>query len=147
MYDPEQDVKRLTPSRSGTQLLSIWVESQRQLHGELTTNDALIFDKQTADAPCFLLVHYIYIYLLRTVLFMKHLIPLCNPKLKGPESIWWQHNGRLFATNGTPKIEEEHELTSVFKDFLNFALKQRPIPGLHRPFLGRRQVCPGTGYR
>ena len=32
----------------------------------------------------------------------------------------------LIATNGTPKIKEEHELTAVFKDFLNFALKVDP---------------------
>lgn len=32
----------------------------------------------------------------------------------------------LIATNGTPKIKEEHELSAVFKDFLNFALKVDP---------------------
>ncbi|MCJ1478368.1 signal transducing kinase of the PAK [Lambiella insularis] len=32
----------------------------------------------------------------------------------------------LIATNGTPKIKEEHNLTAVFKDFLNFALKVDP---------------------
>ena len=32
----------------------------------------------------------------------------------------------LIATNGTPKIKEEHELSQVFKDFLNFALKVDP---------------------
>ncbi len=32
----------------------------------------------------------------------------------------------LIATNGTPKIKEEHELSPVFKDFLNFALKVDP---------------------
>ena len=32
----------------------------------------------------------------------------------------------LIATNGTPKIKEEHTLSSVFKDFLNFALKVDP---------------------
>ena len=32
----------------------------------------------------------------------------------------------LIATNGTPKIKEEHELSTVFKDFLNFALKVDP---------------------
>ena len=32
----------------------------------------------------------------------------------------------LIATNGTPKIKEEHELTPIFKDFLNFALKVDP---------------------
>ena len=29
----------------------------------------------------------------------------------------------LIATNGTPEIKEEHNLTPVFRDFLNFALK------------------------
>ncbi|KAL8666907.1 MAG: hypothetical protein Q9202_001147 [Teloschistes flavicans] len=32
----------------------------------------------------------------------------------------------LIATNGTPKIKEEHELSEVFRDFLNFALKVDP---------------------
>ena len=32
----------------------------------------------------------------------------------------------LIATNGTPKIKEEHDLSPVFKDFLNFALKVDP---------------------
>lgn len=32
----------------------------------------------------------------------------------------------LIATNGTPKIKEEHELSEVFQDFLNFALKVDP---------------------
>ncbi|KAL8941329.1 MAG: hypothetical protein Q9216_002314 [Gyalolechia sp. 2 TL-2023] len=32
----------------------------------------------------------------------------------------------LIATNGTPKIKEEHELTATFRDFLNFALKVDP---------------------
>lgn len=32
----------------------------------------------------------------------------------------------LIATNGTPKIKEEHELSQVFKDFLNFALRVDP---------------------
>ena len=32
----------------------------------------------------------------------------------------------LIATNGTPKIKEDHKLTPVFKDFLNFALKVDP---------------------
>ena len=32
----------------------------------------------------------------------------------------------LIATNGTPKIKEEHELSQVFRDFLNFALKVDP---------------------
>ncbi|KAL9045137.1 MAG: hypothetical protein Q9214_001783 [Letrouitia sp. 1 TL-2023] len=32
----------------------------------------------------------------------------------------------LIATNGTPKIKEEHELSAIFKDFLNFALKVDP---------------------
>lgn len=32
----------------------------------------------------------------------------------------------LIATNGTPKIKEEHELTPTFRDFLNFALKVDP---------------------
>lgn len=32
----------------------------------------------------------------------------------------------LIATNGTPKIKEEHELSPVFKDFLNFALRVDP---------------------
>lgn len=32
----------------------------------------------------------------------------------------------LIATNGTPKIKEEHELSEVFQDFLNLALKVDP---------------------
>ncbi|KAL8779451.1 MAG: hypothetical protein Q9213_006935 [Squamulea squamosa] len=32
----------------------------------------------------------------------------------------------LIATNGTPKIKEEQELSPVFRDFLNFALKVDP---------------------
>ncbi|KAL2044829.1 hypothetical protein N7G274_002604 [Stereocaulon virgatum] len=32
----------------------------------------------------------------------------------------------LIATNGTPKIKEEHELSQVFKDFLSFALRVDP---------------------
>ena len=32
----------------------------------------------------------------------------------------------LIATNGTPQIKEEHNLSPVFKDFLNFALKVDP---------------------
>ncbi|KAI4141120.1 MAG: hypothetical protein LQ341_003606 [Variospora aurantia] len=32
----------------------------------------------------------------------------------------------LIATNGTPKIKEEHELSLTFRDFLNFALKVDP---------------------
>ncbi|KAI9870506.1 MAG: signal transducing kinase of the PAK, partial [Pleopsidium flavum] len=32
----------------------------------------------------------------------------------------------LIATNGTPQIKEEHNLTPVFKDFLNLALKVDP---------------------
>ena len=32
----------------------------------------------------------------------------------------------LIATNGTPKIKDEQILTSVFKDFLNLALKVDP---------------------
>ncbi|KAL8759534.1 MAG: hypothetical protein Q9184_003580 [Pyrenodesmia sp. 2 TL-2023] len=32
----------------------------------------------------------------------------------------------LIATNGTPKIKEEHELSPIFRDFLNFALKVDP---------------------
>lgn len=32
----------------------------------------------------------------------------------------------LIATNGTPKIKEEHELSAPFRDFLNFALKVDP---------------------
>lgn len=32
----------------------------------------------------------------------------------------------LIATNGTPAIKEEHNLTSIFKDFLFFALKVDP---------------------
>ncbi|KAL9603839.1 MAG: hypothetical protein Q9219_000948 [cf. Caloplaca sp. 3 TL-2023] len=32
----------------------------------------------------------------------------------------------LIATNGTPKIKEEHNLSSTFRDFLNFALKVDP---------------------
>lgn len=32
----------------------------------------------------------------------------------------------LIATNGTPEIKEEHNLTPVFKDFLAFALKVDP---------------------
>ena len=32
----------------------------------------------------------------------------------------------LIATNGTPKIKEEHELSQIFKDFLNFALRVDP---------------------
>lgn len=32
----------------------------------------------------------------------------------------------LIATNGTPKIKEEHDLSPIFRDFLNFALKVDP---------------------
>ncbi|KAL4919896.1 kinase-like domain-containing protein [Aspergillus aurantiobrunneus] len=32
----------------------------------------------------------------------------------------------LIATNGTPKIKDEHNLSPVFKDFLNFALRVDP---------------------
>lgn len=32
----------------------------------------------------------------------------------------------LIATNGTPKIKDDHDLTVIFKDFLNFALKVDP---------------------
>lgn len=32
----------------------------------------------------------------------------------------------LIATNGTPKIKDEHDLSLTFKDFLNFALKVDP---------------------
>jgi len=32
----------------------------------------------------------------------------------------------LIATNGTPQIKNEHELSAVFKDFLYFALKVDP---------------------
>ncbi|KAF2136270.1 uncharacterized protein K452DRAFT_138269 [Aplosporella prunicola CBS 121167] len=32
----------------------------------------------------------------------------------------------LIATNGTPTIKEEHNLTAIFKDFLGFALKVDP---------------------
>lgn len=32
----------------------------------------------------------------------------------------------LIATNGTPKIKEEHELSECFRAFLNFALKVEP---------------------
>lgn len=32
----------------------------------------------------------------------------------------------LIATNGTPKIKNEHELSPVFRDFLAFALKVDP---------------------
>jgi len=32
----------------------------------------------------------------------------------------------LIATNGTPQIREEHNLSPVFKDFLSFALKVDP---------------------
>jgi len=32
----------------------------------------------------------------------------------------------LIATNGTPQIKNEHELTPIFRDFLNFALKVDP---------------------
>ncbi|KAL8814782.1 MAG: hypothetical protein Q9223_006022 [Gallowayella weberi] len=32
----------------------------------------------------------------------------------------------LIATNGTPKIKDEHGLSSTFRDFLNFALKVDP---------------------
>ena len=32
----------------------------------------------------------------------------------------------LIATNGTPKIKEEHGLSQSFKDFLNFALRVDP---------------------
>lgn len=32
----------------------------------------------------------------------------------------------LIATNGTPKIKEEHELSDTFQDFLNLALKVEP---------------------
>ena len=32
----------------------------------------------------------------------------------------------LIATNGTPKIKEEQELSQTFKDFLNFALRVDP---------------------
>ena len=32
----------------------------------------------------------------------------------------------LIATNGTPKIKDEQHLSTVFKEFLNFALKVDP---------------------
>lgn len=32
----------------------------------------------------------------------------------------------LIATNGTPKIKDEHNLSPVFKDFLHFALRVDP---------------------
>lgn len=32
----------------------------------------------------------------------------------------------LIATNGTPKIKDEHILSTTFKDFLSFALKVDP---------------------
>jgi p21-activated kinase 1 len=32
----------------------------------------------------------------------------------------------LIATNGTPAIKDEHALSDVFKDFLQFALKVDP---------------------
>ena len=32
----------------------------------------------------------------------------------------------LIATNGTPKIKDEQNLSTTFKDFLNFALKVDP---------------------
>ena len=32
----------------------------------------------------------------------------------------------LIATNGTPTIKEEHSLSPVFRDFLNFSLKVDP---------------------
>lgn len=32
----------------------------------------------------------------------------------------------LIATNGTPQIKEEHNLTPIFRDFLAFALKVDP---------------------
>jgi len=32
----------------------------------------------------------------------------------------------LIATNGTPTIKEEHQLSPIFKDFLAFALKVDP---------------------
>ena len=32
----------------------------------------------------------------------------------------------LIATNGTPRIKDEHDLSQTFKDFLNLALKVDP---------------------
>ena len=32
----------------------------------------------------------------------------------------------LIATNGTPQIKDEHNLSTLFRDFLNFALKVDP---------------------
>lgn len=32
----------------------------------------------------------------------------------------------LIATNGTPKLKNEHELSAVFRDFLHFALRVDP---------------------
>ena len=32
----------------------------------------------------------------------------------------------LIATNGTPTIKEEHSLSPIFRDFLNFSLKVDP---------------------
>ena len=32
----------------------------------------------------------------------------------------------LIATNGTPKIKDDHELSQTFKEFLSFALKVDP---------------------
>lgn len=32
----------------------------------------------------------------------------------------------LIATNGTPKIKDEHTLSGVFRDFLHFALRVDP---------------------
>lgn len=53
----------------------------------------------------------------------------------------------LIATNGTPKIKEEHELSAVFKDFLNFALKVDPEKRASaHDLLKVRYICPSSGH-
>ena len=32
----------------------------------------------------------------------------------------------LIATNGTPKVKDEHQLSSTFRDFMSLALKVEP---------------------
>ncbi|KAI9672995.1 MAG: signal transducing kinase of the PAK [Caeruleum heppii] len=50
----------------------------------------------------------------------------------------------LIATNGTPQIKEEHSLSSVFKDFLHFALKVDPEKRASAHDLLRHQFIQGA---
>ncbi|KAI9826551.1 MAG: signal transducing kinase of the PAK [Thelocarpon impressellum] len=50
----------------------------------------------------------------------------------------------LIATNGTPQIKEEHNLSGVFKDFLHFALKVDPEKRASAHDLLRHQFIQGA---